>query len=136
MSAGDLVISAVENRTLVFTAAELGFTTSLVGNGTLVTLVDKLPKGWSVRSADVKLGGTITNAAGTTVLNVGVTGAETAIINGEDIEGTVGWVGATSVRYDSTAPIAVVARVVTATAAADPVAGLTISLDLVKYGIE
>jgi len=131
---GSLVISGVENRSLVFTAAELGFTTSLIGSGTLVTLIDRLPEGWSVRAVQVRREGTITNAGGTTVLDIGVTGAESGIVNDLDLEGSgVAWLAPTVVRYDSVAPIAVVARVITATAAASPVAGVTVGLDIVKY---
>lgn len=130
------VISPIESRTIQFTADDLGFTTALLGNGTLVTLVEYLPAGWSVKGASVRTDGTITNGAGTTVLNVGVTAAETAIINGLDIEGAAGWKSPSVTRYESAAPIAVVARVVTATAAATAVAGLTISVELVKIGRE
>jgi len=130
------VLSPIELRTIDFTAAELGFTTALIGNGTLVTLVERLPKGWSVIAATVKTGGTITNATGTTVVNIGVTGSETAIVNGVDIEGAAGYKTITVVRYDSVASIAVVARVVTATAAASPVAGVQIGVQLAKYAKE
>jgi hypothetical protein len=132
----EIVVSQVQNRTIKFTATDLGFTTALLGSGTLVTLIEKLPEGWSIRAAQVRMDGTITNAGGTTVLNVGVTAAETAIVNGLDIEGATGWKTPTVVRYDSLAAIAVVARVVTATAAASAVAGVTIGLDLCKVGIE
>jgi len=131
------VISHVENRTTVLLAADLGLTTSLNGNGTLVELIDLLPEGWSVREVQIRRDGTITNGTGTTVVSVGVTGDEDAIVDDLDIEGSgIAWLSPTVVRYDSVAPIAVVARVVTATAAPSAVAGLTIGLDIVKYGLE
>ena len=131
------VISHVENRTTVLLAADLGLTTDLNGNGTLITLIDLLPEGWSVRAAQVRRDGTITNGTGTTVVDIGVEGDEDAIVDGLDIEGSgIAWLSPTVVRYDSVAPIAVVARVVTATAAPSAVAGLTIGLDIVKYGLE
>jgi len=133
-----LVESGLSIRTIVFTAAELGFTTALLGAGTKVALVDKLPKGWSVRTVNVKALGTITNGSGTTVLNVGTdAGSFNDIVSAVDIEGAIGWRTVTTVRYDNTtAPIAIVAQVVTATAAATVVAGLAIAVDLVKYSKE
>jgi len=131
------VISHVENRTTVLLAADLGLTTSLIGDGTLIELIDLLPEGWSVRAAQIRRDGTITSAAGTTVVNVGVEGAEDDIVDGVDIEGSgIAWLTPTVVRYDSVAPIRIVARVVTETAAPTAVAGLTIGLDIVKYGLE
>jgi len=127
------ILSHIERRTRKLTASELGLTTSLVGAGTLITLIEILPAGWSVINVEVRRDGTITSAAGTTVVDIGVTGNEDAIVDGVDVEGAAGWVtGPTFVRYDSTGPVAIVAQVITATAAPTAVAGLTISLDIVK----
>src|SRR3990172_10198822 len=109
-----IVDSKIETRYAEFTAAELGLTTALVGNGTLVDLMKAVPPGWRVNGVQVRRLGTITNAGGTTVLNVGTPGAETSIINGVDIEGTVGDLAPTLTINHTTTSRDIVARVVTA----------------------
>lgn len=132
-----LVQSYVDNRTVTLTAADLGLTTALIGAGTLVTLVDKLPSGWSVRAVQIRRNGTITNATGTTLLTIGVDGDEDAIVDDLDIEGSgVAWLSPTVVRYDSVASVSVVARITTGTAAPAAINGLSIGVDLVKYDDE
>jgi len=134
---GAEVLSHPDVRTQVFTAEELGISTDATGAGNLVTLVDVLPEGWSVRNVDIRREGDITSGTGTVAVDVGVTDDEDAIVAAEDIEGSgVGWVGPTVTRYDSVAPIAVVARVTTATANPSAVAGISIEVELVKYGLE
>jgi len=133
---GDLVISEVQNRSVRFTADELGYNIVAAGAGTVVELVDVLPEGWSVRSVAYKRESAVTSATGTVVLSIGVTGAATAIANAVDLEGAAGWVTPTFVRYDSTAPVQVFAQVTTATAEPTAVSAIIISLDLVKYKIE
>lgn len=121
-------------RNVQLTAAELGLTTSLVGNGTTVTLVQKLPIGWSVKEVQIRRDGTITNGSGTTVLNIGYDPSFTDIVNGADIEGAAGYATVTMAARQvvATVPKAIIARVVTATAAPSAVAGLTVELVLVK----
>jgi len=131
------VDDTIKTRFVEYTAAELGLTTALIGNGTLVTLQSALPPGWRVHGVQVRRLGTITNATGTTVLNVGTPGAETSIINGVDIEGSgAADLAPTVTAHESTTSRDIVARVVTATAAASAVAGLRVGLELRKVATE
>ena len=119
------------------TAAELGLTTSLIGNGTLITLAGALPPGYRVHRVHVRRKGTITNATGSTVLNVGTPGAETSIINGVDIEGTgAADLAPTVTANESAASRDIVARVVTATAAPSAVNALRIMLEIAQVAPE
>lgn len=135
------IAGGVNRRYVEFTATELGFTTSLVGAGTVVELVDYIPEGWSVKEINVKRLGTITNGSGTTVLSVGTDGdsGTNNVVTATDIEGSgAGWVATQTnlTRYDSTAPIALEALITTATAAASAVAGLGFEIILAKIGRE
>jgi hypothetical protein len=129
-------LGSYDVRNIKLTAAELGLTTSLIGNGTLVTLVQKLPVGWSVKEVQIKRDGTITNGSGTTVLNVGYEGdpGVNDIVAAADIEGALGYAAVTmqARQVVASTPKAIQAQVVTATAAPSAVAGLTIELVLVK----
>jgi len=133
------VLGTYDVRTIKFTAAQLGLTTTLVGLGTVVDLVDELPVGWSVKEVQIRLDGTITSAGGTTVANVGTSddaGLDN-IVNALDIEGVAGWATVTTTRQEITStPKKIQAQVETATAAPTAVAGLTFEVVLTKVDRE
>lgn len=139
--AGVQVLSSPDVRVTEFTADELGLTDTLVGEGEVVTLVERLPVGWGVRSVAVRRLGNITSASGTVVLNIGTLGDtdHDNIVDALDLEGSGSeYLSPTVVRYDNdgSEPVEIVAQVVTATAAPTAVAGLRIEVELVKIGRE
>lgn len=132
------VAEAIRHYAVTLTAADLGLTTTLIGTGTLVNLLDFVPPGYQATTTRVRRLGTITNGSGTTVLDVGVTGSGEALISDLDIEGTVGDIdiSAEGNVYDFAAGAALTCQVTTATAACSAVAGLRIEFDLRKYASE
>jgi hypothetical protein len=132
------VVDRAVLHVIEYTAAELGLTLALVGDGTVVELVDVVPIGWGVKSVQVYRAGTITSAAGTVTVQVGSSddAERDNIVTALDIEGTAGYISTTTVRYDSPGAVSIDAKVVTATAAATAVAGLRFEVELVKFGRE
>jgi len=135
----ETLVGTAHIHTRKFTAADLGLTTSLVGAGTLVTLVDVVPKGWTVWDVAIRRDGDITNGSGTTVASVGMEGdsGTNNVIVSVDIEGSgVAYLAPTVIKNDPATPLALQALVTTATAAPSAVAGLTFIVELRKTARE
>lgn len=87
--------------------------TTTFGAQGAITVHDLIPEGWEVYGVEVR---TLTsfNGSGTRALDLGVTGAPTAIFTGLDVK-SAAIKAPTVTRYLSTAPVAIIATLTTGT---------------------